>query len=169
MGSNTLSFFAFPTVAEMFEMLSSLCASLSLTISKTLFGFHYFQLGIVLHVFLRQKVHRMYTYFYVHHLDEYEWFVRIDDDVLVSMINLREYLSFFDPQSAPYFIGHTLLDRFRGDNIVYNAGNLHVINQLALSMMGPVFMTLPTGNVHDARAHCMDFVAGFVILKCFSL
>lgn len=33
-----------------------------------------------------EKVHRMYTYFYVHHLADYDWFVRIDDDVLVSMV-----------------------------------------------------------------------------------
>ena len=109
-----------------------------------------------------EKVHRMYTYFYVHYLYDYDWFVRLDDDVLVSMINLREYLSYFRADGdVPYYVGHTLLDRFRKDNIVYNAGNLHVINRKALSMIGPLFMTFPSSqSPHAAGAHCMDFVAG---------
>ncbi len=109
-----------------------------------------------------EKVHKMYTYFYVHYLNEYDWFVRIDDDVLVSIINLKEYLSFYNTNDNNYYyIGHALLDRFKGDNIVYNAGNLHAINRNALNKLGPLLMTLPIApNTHSARAHCMDFIAG---------
>jgi len=109
-----------------------------------------------------EKVHRMYTYFYVHYLHEYDWFVRIDDDVLVSMLNLRDYLSFFDATTdTPLYLGHTLLDRWQHHNIVYNAGNLHVLNSAALARVAPVLMTLPTSSSpHVPYAHCFDFVAG---------
>ena len=66
-----------------------------------------------------------------------------------------------DINNNMYYIGHTLLDRWKHDNTIYNAGNLHVISSNVLSKLGPLFLTLPSSSSPGAaHAHCMDFVAG---------
>ncbi|ETO16507.1 hypothetical protein RFI_20832, partial [Reticulomyxa filosa] len=108
-----------------------------------------------------EKVHRMYSYFYAHltTLHDYDWFVRVDDDVFVNMVALRDYLSLFNAMEYPWYIGHTLLDRWK-DNIVYNAGNCYVISRYTLELIAPYFMTFPSLTPQQSRTHCVDFQAG---------
>ncbi len=102
----------------------------------------------------------MYSYFFVFEYSNYDWYIRLDDDVFVNMVAMRYYLSHFDPGRYPYYLGHTLLDRWKSDNIVYNAGNLYAISSFTLRQVAPFLMTLPTMTAHEANSHCADFSAG---------
>ena len=73
-----------------------------------------------------------------HHAEEYDWFVKADDDTLVLVENLRRYAaataSALDP-SQPRFLGL----RFMQDGIggrLFNAGAGYVLNRAALKIVG---------------------------------
>ncbi|XP_022219639.2 glycoprotein-N-acetylgalactosamine 3-beta-galactosyltransferase 1-like [Drosophila obscura] len=59
---------------------------------------------------LYAKVRAGFEYAYKHHGEDYDWFLKADDDTFVIMENLRYFLYPYDPEAALYF-GH----KFRTD------------------------------------------------------
>ena len=55
--------------------------------------------------FLTEKTFKAFRYVYKHYFNDYDWFMRVDDDGYVIMENLRYFLSGQDTKSPIYF-GH---------------------------------------------------------------
>lgn len=53
---------------------------------------------------LPEKVKAMFAYMYKHHIDDYEWFIKADDDTYIHKERLRKTLSVFDP-TIPMILG----------------------------------------------------------------
>ena len=53
---------------------------------------------------LWKKVKHALRYIYEHHLNEFDWFFKADDDTYVIMENLRRYVDSKDPK-LPWFLG----------------------------------------------------------------
>ena len=51
------------------------------------------------------KTKRGFKYVYEHHYDEYEWFMKADDDTFVIVENLKDLLSNYDTMEPIHF-GH---------------------------------------------------------------
>ncbi|XP_070574402.1 glycoprotein-N-acetylgalactosamine 3-beta-galactosyltransferase 1-like [Ptychodera flava] len=62
------------------------------------------------HSFLWGKTKAAFRYAYEHHFNEFDWFVKADDDTYLIVENLRYLLSQHDP-NKPSFLGHTLINR----------------------------------------------------------
>ncbi|XP_044314037.1 glycoprotein-N-acetylgalactosamine 3-beta-galactosyltransferase 1 [Drosophila rhopaloa] len=52
---------------------------------------------------LYAKVRTGMSYVHKHHLNDYDWFVKADDDTYIVMENLRLFLYPYDPESSVYF------------------------------------------------------------------
>lgn len=50
----------------------------------------------------QKKVYRMMQYIHDHYIDQYNWFMRADDDVYIRLPKLLEFLSKLDPSEALY-------------------------------------------------------------------
>lgn len=50
----------------------------------------------------QKKVYRMLKYMYDHHINEYNWFMRADDDIYVRVEHLMQFLSNLDPTKELY-------------------------------------------------------------------
>ena len=86
----------------------------------------------------RDKWARGWSLVLAHYAEEYDWFVKADDDTLVLVENLRRYAaataSALDP-SQPRFLGL----RYMQDGIagrLFNAGAGYVLNRAALKIIG---------------------------------
>ena len=56
-------------------------------------------------VHLTEKTIAALKYLYANHLDDYDWFLKADDDVYIIMENLKFLLSHYKPQE-PVYLGH---------------------------------------------------------------
>eukprot|EP01084_Bolivina_argentea_P040721 75195_1 len=63
------------------------------------------------------------TWYHVasNHINDSEWFLKIDDDTFFSPINFKGFARYFNPNKAWYF-GNTLMHLWKSRNIVFNAG-----------------------------------------------
>lgn len=89
-------------------------------------------------------------------LDKYDWFLKIDDDTYFSPINFRNYVQYYDPL-RPWYMGHTLLHRWRGDNIMFNSGTCYAMSQGALRLVTPVLTHISAKKVNNTtiRNQCV--------------
>ena len=54
--------------------------------------------------YLASKIFKAFAYVYENHVDDYDWFMRVDDDVYIVMENLRQLLTSYDT-NEPWYIG----------------------------------------------------------------
>ena len=78
-----------------------------------------------------QKSWRMWRYVARHHMDDAEWFLKIDDDTFFSPVNFKGFARYFDPERA-WYLGHTMLHLWRRRNVVFNAGSCYALSRGAL-------------------------------------
>lgn len=80
----------------------------------------------------------MWLHVGTHHLDEAEWFIKIDDDSFLSAVNMRGYAKYFNPDGKWYF-GHTLMHLWSSKNLVFNSGTCYAISRGSLRSVLPIF------------------------------
>eukprot|EP00043_Microstomoeca_roanoka_P019016 m.208477 g.208477 ORF g.208477 m.208477 type:complete len:499 (+) comp16926_c1_seq1:282-1778(+) len=75
---------------------------------------------------------------YAYHLNDYDWFMKADDDTYVMVDNLRKFLSKFDPNKPHFFGRRFLLHRGKKDwEMSYHSGGAgYVLSRRALQLLG---------------------------------
>ncbi|KAK7096077.1 hypothetical protein V1264_005422 [Littorina saxatilis] len=91
---------------------------------------------------LLEKTNRAFRYIYDNHMDDADWFMKVDDDTYVIMENLRYFLS-GENTSEPLFFGHHFhspyrrLTRLKNLPLHYHSGGAgYVISKEALRRFG---------------------------------
>ncbi|XP_070179067.1 uncharacterized protein [Littorina saxatilis] len=91
---------------------------------------------------LMEKTNRAFRYIYDNHMDDADWFMKVDDDTYVIMENLR-YLLSGENSSEPLFLGHHFHLRYRSRGagtmkyLHYQSGGAgYVISKEALRRFG---------------------------------
>ena len=74
-----------------------------------------------------------FTHVYENYLDDYEWFMKADDDTYVVVENLRYFLSGEDPSQPVYFGHHFKTNVEQG---YYSGGGGYVLSKEALKRFG---------------------------------
>ena len=80
------------------------------------------------------------TWYHVgkYHINESEWFLKIDDDTFFSPINFKGFARYYNP-NKPWYFGNTLMHLWRTRNIVFNAGSCYALSREALRRVTEVF------------------------------
>lgn len=90
---------------------------------------------------LWMKAREAWLHVYERHLEQFEWFLKADDDTYVLVENLRTFLRQYDPAHAHYF-GQRMHQHAKGrwwceDD--YNSGGAgYIVSREALRKLGPV-------------------------------
>merc|ERR1711971_656095 len=101
-----------------------------------------------------EKSWKMWHHIGSHHIDDAEWFLKIDDDTFFSPINFRGFARYFNPESKWYF-GTTLMHLWEAKNVVFNAGSCYAISRGALKKLVGIFESdsfLTTKKGHGSGA-----------------
>ncbi|EGD80807.1 hypothetical protein PTSG_01396 [Salpingoeca rosetta] len=101
------------------------------------------------------KVKHMFQYMYEHFLDEYDWFVKADDDTYINMDRLKKTLSVYNPE-IPVYIGKPFSTKTKGvdgpsplwrdfTTIGFcHGGAGYVLSRELLRIVGPYFRDSPS-------------------------
>ena len=84
------------------------------------------------------KSWRTWRHVGTHHIDEAEWFLKLDDDTFFSPVNFKGFARYFNPDKKWYF-GYTSLHNWEDYNVVFNTGSCYAISRGALRKLVPVF------------------------------
>eukprot|EP01084_Bolivina_argentea_P010218 19027_1 len=92
------------------------------------------------------------TWYHVgkYHINNSEWFLKIDDDTFFSPINFKGFARYFNP-NKPWYFGNTLMHLWRTRNIVFNAGSCYVLSRGALKKLIKVFESNTFKNPSPTR------------------
>ena len=89
-----------------------------------------------------EKSWRTWQHVGAHHLDDYDWFVKLDDDTFFSPINFKGFARFYNPERE-WYMGNTLMHMWAVFNLVFNAGSGHALSRGALRRLLDVFESDP--------------------------
>jgi len=92
-----------------------------------------------------EKVYKMWIKVYTDHLEEAEWFLKVDDDSFVAYHNLQGFLQYYNADE-PHYLGHVLLHRWKNDNIAFNSGTCYVVSRESIRRVGPILQSMPQGH-----------------------
>lgn len=82
---------------------------------------------------LWEKTKLSWMYCYEHHLNEFDWFLKADDDTYIVMKNLREFLSHYKSSDTHYFGREFIL----GDGLHYPSGGAgYLLSRATLKKLG---------------------------------
>eukprot|EP00049_Salpingoeca_infusionum_P018838 m.359023 g.359023 ORF g.359023 m.359023 type:complete len:1247 (+) comp18374_c0_seq1:602-4342(+) len=62
---------------------------------------------------LPRKVKHMFDYMYEHHIDDYDWFIKADDDTFINKERLTKTLSVYNPD-IPVYLGKPFASKIKG-------------------------------------------------------
>eukprot|EP01083_Nonionella_stella_P150745 480731_1 len=86
----------------------------------------------------------------VNHINDSEWFLKIDDDTFFSPINFKGFARYFNPNKEWYF-GNTLMHLWKSRNIVFNSGSCYALSRGALRKLVKVFESDTFQNPEPVR------------------
>mmetsp|Transcript_28626 Transcript_28626/g.45618 ORF Transcript_28626/g.45618 Transcript_28626/m.45618 type:complete len:280 (-) Transcript_28626:141-980(-) len=92
-----------------------------------------------------EKMWRTWKLAGTEYLNRAEYFVKVDWDSFLVAENLRVYGSYLNPDE-PWYMGHTLFQRWRIQNLVYNSGTCYVLSREALRRLAI--------RLHDIKSVC---------------
>ncbi|ESO85733.1 hypothetical protein LOTGIDRAFT_130418, partial [Lottia gigantea] len=72
-------------------------------------------------------------YVYDHEIDEFEWFIKADDDAFFIMENLKNYLSAFNPNDKLYF--GKKFSKFKGTTYYMSGGAGYVLSKASVKII----------------------------------
>jgi hypothetical protein len=87
-------------------------------------------------------IHPAWQYAYENHLEQFEWFVKVDSDSYFSADNFRSMVKSIDPDEHHYF-GHTAY--FKGHHKEFNLGAGYAISRGTLRKLGPYLPSTQSG------------------------
>eukprot|EP00049_Salpingoeca_infusionum_P003647 m.69143 g.69143 ORF g.69143 m.69143 type:complete len:539 (-) comp12216_c1_seq2:184-1800(-) len=107
------------------------------------------------------KSKQTWLHAYEHHLLDYDWFVRGDDDTFILMDNLRDFLKDYSPNDPQYF--GRLFNGIDGDDDkqrikFYSGGSGTVLSRQALYLLGKSARDLP-----DTVSFADDMELGYAL------
>ena len=85
-----------------------------------------------------EKSWKAWLYVGTHHLNDSEWFLKIDDDTFFSPINFKGFARYLNPNES-WYIGHTLLHSWKRGNVVFNGGSCYALSRGALARLVDIF------------------------------
>ena len=98
-----------------------------------------------------EKVWKMWYYIYLNHINDAEWFLKIDDDTFFSPINFHGLVQYFNPDNSSYYIGHTLLHEWERRNIIFNAGACYGLSRGVLRKFAIEILSLSSFRNDNER------------------
>jgi hypothetical protein len=108
-----------------------------------------------------QFLHPTILYISQHYADEYDWFLKTDDDTYVVVDNLRQYLGTLpSPETKPYYLGHTAFHALPAYG--HNLGGAFVLSKAAIKKvhsssssphLPPSSRHPPTPSSHHPPSH----------------
>ena len=107
---------------------------------------------------LTAKTMAAFDYVYKHHLDEYDWFLKADDDTYVIVENMKYFLSSQDP-TKPVFFGHHFTPHVKQGYFSGGAG--YVMSKEALRRFGnrqPNTCSKDQGAEDVKMGRCMEIL-----------
>eukprot|EP01084_Bolivina_argentea_P298354 514125_1 len=99
------------------------------------------------------KVWKMWYYIYYYHINDAEWFLKIDDDTFFSPIQFHGMAQYFNPDNSSYYIGHTLFHEWLRRNIIFNAGACYGLSRGVLRKFAEEILSLSSFRNDDERNH----------------
>ncbi|XP_069125080.1 glycoprotein-N-acetylgalactosamine 3-beta-galactosyltransferase 1-like isoform X2 [Argopecten irradians] len=104
-----------------------------------------------------ERTMKAFKYVFEKHLDEADWFLKINEDTYVILENLRYFLSSYSSNDAVYF-GHSFKSIVNQG--FYCGGGGHVLSKEALRRLGtsgPVYTSCQSGHEVDVElGKCME-------------
>ena len=100
-----------------------------------------------------EKVWRMWAEVGAKHAGEGDFFLKANTGTFVAVDNLRAFLRYYDAEQKHY-LGHTILSKWRADNVKYNAAAGYVLSRASLVALAPKLAQLKAGG--NARRDCTD-------------
>eukprot|EP00053_Salpingoeca_punica_P014568 m.132659 g.132659 ORF g.132659 m.132659 type:complete len:538 (-) comp16491_c0_seq1:636-2249(-) len=88
---------------------------------------------------LWRKSIKAWMYVYSNYIDQYDWFMRADDDTYVMMDNLREFLDGYNASTPHYFGKRMVVNNVQ----FYSGGSTNILSYEALRWLGQAAMVAP--------------------------
>lgn len=90
-----------------------------------------------------EKSHLMWRAVADKYINKAEWFLKVDDDTFLFPDHLRGFTEFYNPNIPRYF-GHTIMHRWKNENIVFNTGLAYVLSREALLQLAVLLRNMPS-------------------------
>jgi glycoprotein-N-acetylgalactosamine 3-beta-galactosyltransferase len=112
-------------------------------------------------------IHPAWQHAYEHHLEAYEWFIKVDSDSYFSADNFRYLASKYHPDGIHY-LGHTAY--FKGHRNEFNLGAGYAISRGALRRLGP-YLPLTQSSVSTVNkcASWHSWAEDFMFSECLRI
>ena len=78
-----------------------------------------------------EKSRKTWHHVGTHHIEDAEWFLKIDDDTFFSPSNFKGFARYFNPNKK-WYLGNTLMHLWKDRSIVFNAGSCYARSRGAL-------------------------------------
>ena len=105
---------------------------------------------------LTAKTFQTFDHIFQHYVDEYDWFMKADDDTYVIVENMRYMLSPWDP-NLPYYFGHHFTPLVKQGYM--SGGGGYVISRQTLRLLGtrsPDLCAKDNGSEDVEFGRCME-------------
>eukprot|EP00468_Gymnochlora_sp_CCMP2014_P005784 CAMPEP_0167753764 /NCGR_PEP_ID=MMETSP0110_2-20121227/7895_1 /TAXON_ID=629695 /ORGANISM="Gymnochlora sp., Strain CCMP2014" /LENGTH=410 /DNA_ID=CAMNT_0007639567 /DNA_START=185 /DNA_END=1414 /DNA_ORIENTATION=+ len=89
------------------------------------------------------------------YLDKADYFAKVDLDAFYFAENMKVYGAYLNPDE-PWYMGHTLLQRWDSQNLVYNSGTTYVMSRETVRQLSIRLRDIPTVCDKCGGSQCAD-------------